>query len=223
MKINGIDLSRRYDAVHLLDTLPEPSTTYETSELQFSEDLPSDAEDTFFLTSTEFRRYQKQKHLRYLEQVRDSRKQFLEEQNTSSDEEKASTYRPSQEESIPGSDQLAIMKKTASAVRAAKNPSILQMKILARHGNDPRFAFLNNGSFSELWRNMLDHREPTDSQTTPSHVPGSLVDAAYQSDSSKEDDEQLPSQSTDAVQERRRNLAREWARSRQSRVAQDQK
>lgn len=52
-----------------------------------------------------------------------------------------------------------LMKRTARAMRAAGNPKVLEMKILANHGSDGRFAFLSSkakGRAREVWQKLLN-------------------------------------------------------------------
>ncbi len=43
------------------------------------------------------------------------------------------------------------MRRTAAHVHTSPNPAQLEMRILANHGSDPRFAFLR-GRWSRTWR-----------------------------------------------------------------------
>jgi hypothetical protein len=42
------------------------------------------------------------------------------------------------------------MQRTAAHVLSSPNPTQLEMRILANHGNDPRFAFLR-GRWKRVW------------------------------------------------------------------------
>lgn len=64
----------RYDARLLLDNLPPViSNNDEASDILGWADLPSDAEDTFFLAPDEVEDYQRQKRRRLIEQSREDR------------------------------------------------------------------------------------------------------------------------------------------------------
>lgn len=43
------------------------------------------------------------------------------------------------------------MKKTQTALSSSDNPSLLEMRILANHGSDPRFSFLRKGK-AQKWK-----------------------------------------------------------------------
>lgn len=51
----------------------------------------------------------------------------------------------------PDDTQIELMRRTASHVYTSPNPAQLEMRILANHGADPRFAFLR-GRWSRAWR-----------------------------------------------------------------------
>lgn len=54
--------------------------------------------------------------------------------------------------SQPSETQLALMRKLHTTLSAAAQPSLLEMRILANHGADPRFAFLRKGGkWSDEW------------------------------------------------------------------------
>ena len=48
------------------------------------------------------------------------------------------------------------MQRTALHIGASPNPAQLEMRILANHGADRRFAFLR-GRWSKCWKAMTDH------------------------------------------------------------------
>lgn len=47
------------------------------------------------------------------------------------------------------------MQRTAQHIRSSPNPAQLEMRILANHGADDRFAFLR-GRWSKYWKAMTD-------------------------------------------------------------------
>ena len=51
----------------------------------------------------------------------------------------------------PDDTQREFMRRTASHILSSPNPAQLEMRILANHGADPRFAFLR-GRWSRAWR-----------------------------------------------------------------------
>ncbi|KAI0265447.1 hypothetical protein BC834DRAFT_989154 [Gloeopeniophorella convolvens] len=143
----------RYDARLLLDALPVVDTTLGTppasrpgSPAGWS-DLPSDAEDTFFLTPAETADLHRTKRLRHLDDLRTARMRAL-----SPDPDPATAnpdpWGDSDEE--PDAAQVELMQRTASHVVRAANDAQLRARILAHHGADPRFAFLR-GRWARAW------------------------------------------------------------------------
>ena len=53
----------------------------------------------------------------------------------------------------PDEDQTEFMRRTASHIASSPNPTQLEMRILANHGSDPRFAFLK-GRWARAWRDV---------------------------------------------------------------------
>ncbi|KAI0643287.1 hypothetical protein C8Q79DRAFT_928466 [Trametes meyenii] len=146
----------RYDARLLLDTLPTTSSRTnavapEPSSPGGWSDLPSDAEDMFFFSQEEVEDFAREKRRRTIEEDRQTRLRALRAEGE--DDEEPSDPR----ESWGGSDeepdeaQLELMRRTASHVLSSPNPAQLEMRILANHGADPRFAFLR-GRWSRTWR-----------------------------------------------------------------------
>ncbi|KAL0065681.1 hypothetical protein AAF712_007322 [Marasmius tenuissimus] len=150
----------RYDARLLLDReefdalrqvqQDTTSTSIRASSPDGWSDLPSDTEDTFFFTPEETDDYRRDKRRRLLEETRERRlkARMLEDGDTPGD---------NQEEPWGGSDeepdeaQKQIMHRTAKHIATSPNPSQLEMRILANHGNDKRFAFLR-GRWSRAWQ-----------------------------------------------------------------------
>ena len=56
----------------------------------------------------------------------------------------------------PDEAQKDLMQRTALHIEASPNPAQLEMRILANHGADRRFAFLR-GRWSKFWKAMTDH------------------------------------------------------------------
>lgn len=48
------------------------------------------------------------------------------------------------------------MQKTALHIQSSPNPAQLEMRILANHGADHRFAFLR-GRWTRCWKAVTDH------------------------------------------------------------------
>ncbi|KAI0668286.1 hypothetical protein C8Q78DRAFT_993754 [Trametes maxima] len=146
----------RYDARLLLDVLPTVLSGTNAAAPGPSSpggwsDLPSDAEDMFFFSQEEVEDFAREKRRRIIEEDRQTRLRALRAEGE--DDEGPSDPR----ESWGGSDeepdeaQLELMRRTASHVLSSPNPAQLEMRILANHGADPRFAFLR-GRWSRTWR-----------------------------------------------------------------------
>lgn len=59
----------------------------------------------------------------------------------------------------PDEQQYQLMQRTAKALTQSDNRPLLEMKILANHGSDPRFAFLRSGKaqlWSDVWQALKD-------------------------------------------------------------------
>jgi hypothetical protein len=82
------------------------------------------------------------------------------------------------------------MERTIASISRSKNPQQLEMRILANHGSDPRFAFLR-GRWRRAWEHIKAPPPPKPVATASSNFSG-LAD--YAEDSNSEDDErQSPS------------------------------
>lgn len=210
------------------------------------DDLPSDSEDTFFLTPNEVADYHRDKRLRMMEKGRQDRLRALAEEDGDtleneppeaqwggSDEEvRSSAFLSSLGYTIfkldvqPDEAQANLMSRTAAHIRDSPNPAQLEMRILANHGGDPRFAFLR-GRWRRAWARMR--------QTPKIEPKGSTIGvlAGYASDSegSRESDgggagqpiavkvDAIPpalegSDEMERLKAERRARAKEWARRR---------
>jgi hypothetical protein len=182
----------RYDARLLLDALPTLSVS-PTTPLHAPpdspcsggwSDLPSDAEDTFFLTPSETADLHRTKRIRHLDDLRNARLRALsplsddaaddtdpwgdsdEEVSPPSFSQKDNTARSSFNHLQPDAAQVELMKRTATHVVCATNDAQLRARILAHHGADTRFAFLR-GRWGRAWaraqeearRDVLAERE----------------------------------------------------------------
>ncbi|KAI0804703.1 hypothetical protein BC629DRAFT_1201402 [Irpex lacteus] len=140
----------RYDVRLLLDTLP-PSTSgpgdVDTARLSPTgwSDLPSDSEDTFFFSPDEVEDYHREKRRRMIDQSREERLRAL---RAESGDDAA---REEEEDPWGGSDEEELMRRTATHILNSPNPAQLEMRILANHGADKRFAFLR-GRWSRAWK-----------------------------------------------------------------------
>ncbi|KAI0700831.1 hypothetical protein C8T65DRAFT_657291 [Cerioporus squamosus] len=144
----------RYDARLLLESLPDVSSptlaTPEPGSPGGWSDLPSDAEDTFFFSAEEADDYRREKRRRVIDRDREARLSALRaEGGDGEDEDPRKQWGGSDEE--PDDAQRELMRRTASHIMSSPNAAQLEMRILANHGADPRFAFLR-GRWSRAWR-----------------------------------------------------------------------
>jgi hypothetical protein len=110
------------------------------------------------------------------------------------------------------------MRRTASALQGAGNAAVLEMKILANHGADPRFRFLRKGSeqrWAKEWNLLREGETVTldgdmNASQLVNKLPPTLVDYGSSSDVEEEEDP------TQAKKRRRLQLAKEWSRKRNS-------
>ncbi|KAE9409209.1 hypothetical protein BT96DRAFT_931980 [Gymnopus androsaceus JB14] len=151
-------------------------------------DLPSDAEETYFFTAEETEDFRREKRRRLMEQTREERLKARMEEDGEQGEE---IWGGSDEE--PEESQKEIMRRTAKSLLVSPNPAQLEMRILANHGADARFAFLR-GRWSRAWkivkaRVRADKVEEEQQKAAPkAETPGMGLVADY-GDSDDEDDE----------------------------------
>jgi hypothetical protein len=169
-----IAITHRYDARLLLDALPTmtpdspttasgPPHSRPDSAAGWS-DLPSDSEDTFFLTPTETADLHRTKRLRHLDALRTARLRALSPDPDPDAQRETDPWGSSDEE--PDATQMELMSRTAAHIARAANDAQLRARILAHHGADPRFAFLR-GRWDRAWvraqadarRDVLAERE----------------------------------------------------------------
>ncbi|KAG1769074.1 hypothetical protein EV702DRAFT_1203055 [Suillus placidus] len=140
----------RYDARLLLDAVTEHASPSISQPRLLSptgwSDLPSDTEDTFFFTPHEIEDYRREKRRRLIDRNREDRLRALAKTDES---EQLDLWGGSDEE--PDNIQSELMKRTALHLLSSPNPAQLEMRILANHGADKRFAFLR-GRWSRAWR-----------------------------------------------------------------------
>ena len=170
----------RYDVRLLLDALPTVTVSTTSPHAPPDSpcsgdgwsDLPSDAEDTFFLTPTETADLHRTKRMRHLDDLHAARLRAL----SPDDDVDADPWGGSDEEasppfsflrikkyenahhhsslwglrSQPDATQVELMQRTAAHVVRATNDAQLRARILAHHGADARFAFLR-GRWGRAW------------------------------------------------------------------------
>ncbi|KAJ1303993.1 hypothetical protein OPQ81_008402 [Rhizoctonia solani] len=154
------------------------------------DDLPSDAEDTFFLTPKEVDEYHHDKRRRMLERERQERLRALAEEdevNGQGTESPEALWGGSDEE--PDDAQANLMRRTAAHIRTSPNPKQLEMRILANHGADPRFAFLR-GRWKRAWVRMQQEKEQPPNAEAKRSIMGGLSAYASDSDSSQKSGDQ---------------------------------
>ncbi|KAI0710898.1 hypothetical protein C8Q76DRAFT_798414 [Earliella scabrosa] len=119
-------------------------------------DLPSDTEDTFFFSASEVEDYRRDKRRRVIDHDRET---HLRTEAGDSDEEVDPRAEWGGSESLSMTSLLYSLisfspsssnSNLAPLPRSPTTPS-LDMRILANHGADPRFAFLR-GRWSRAWR-----------------------------------------------------------------------
>ncbi|GAA5986408.1 hypothetical protein JCM5350_002911 [Sporobolomyces pararoseus] len=165
----------RYDILNLVPSLsselpfsdpttsfpvPSPSTSTNAAPTQdergFS-DLASDHEEEFYfrqLPPEEREDLEKKRKRRRLERGREERMRLLEEQEAR-EREAAGEAAVEDDETEPSETQLSMMKKLHTTLTAAQNPSLLEMRILTNHSNDPKFQFLKKGGkWREVWERI---------------------------------------------------------------------
>ncbi|GJE99686.1 hypothetical protein PsYK624_159570 [Phanerochaete sordida] len=238
----------RYDARLLLSSLPDTTqpTVHASSSRADSpsgwSDLPSDAEDTFFLSPSELSEYRNAKRRRTLDAGRAARLRALEalepeppvEETWASDEE-------------PDDPQRDLMRRTATHLLTSPNRAQLEARILANHGADARFAFLR-GRWARAWRTELgrvrlvqqEERRKEEEAKGAKVGLGALGGYGDSDDGEDEDDDgkgssegeavedvqavptmdaTIEPSADDALKEARRARAREWAAQRKAAAA----
>ncbi|KAI6006416.1 hypothetical protein EDC04DRAFT_2969232 [Pisolithus marmoratus] len=134
----------------LIFVVRRPTTTRRDSHC--ARDLPSDAEDTFFFTPDEAEDYRRDKPRKLIDHAREERMRAIlarDREREGATEEDSDVWGGSDEE--PDETQKELLRRTAVHVVSSPNPAQLEMRILANHGADKRFAFLR-GRWSRAWK-----------------------------------------------------------------------
>lgn len=218
-------------------------------------DLPSDAEDTFFFSPEEAEDYHREKRRRVIEKSREDRLKALRDEREEDPPEDA--WGGSDEEVRisrtyiwliflltryqPDDSQKELMNRTATHIVSSPNPAQLEMRILANHGADNRFAFLR-GRWSRAWnttkakaRSSLNKEKPQPQQSNMNGALGGLSGYGASDDDSdseaEENTDPIPTpvvnnaseardnkiiDEEEAIKEARRAKAREWAQKRRA-------
>ncbi|KAN0109055.1 hypothetical protein V8E52_009689 [Russula decolorans] len=178
-------------------------------------DLPSDAEDTFFLTPEETSDLHRTKRLRHLDALRTARLRALSPDATNNspdggygdvNADDADPWGDSDEE--PDEQQMDLMRRTAAHTVRANNDAQLRARILAHHGADVRFAFLR-GRWSHAWalaqaqanRAVLEEQEKVQSAGTLGGLTGYGSGSEDDAEDGDDDDDAVDG-SSDNVTER---------------------
>jgi hypothetical protein len=210
-------------------------------------DLPSDSEDTFFFSPDELEDYRREKRRRLIDRSQEERLRAL--ATIDGQEEDPDPWGGSDEEVTyrfhiiffwyllisavqPDEAQRELIRRTASHIILSPNPAQLEMRILANHGTDKRFAFLR-GRWSRVWRTEKERTKQRQAEEAkkiqPPMAPMSLGGLASYGDSDTDSEESTdkpteePEEATDTpstqdvysseyiVKEARRARAREWS------------
>ncbi|KIY44661.1 hypothetical protein FISHEDRAFT_67378 [Fistulina hepatica ATCC 64428] len=139
----------RYDARLFLECLPDDLVDSSAPPLAPPSptgwsDLPSDTEDTFFLTVEEADDYRREKRRRLLDHSHEQRLRARKLEDGAADD----PWGGSDEE--PDEVQMELMRKTARHIQSAANSAQLEMRILANFGAEKKFAFLK-GRWKRAW------------------------------------------------------------------------
>lgn len=119
------------------------------------------------------------------------------------------------------------MRRTAVHLVSSPNPAQLEMRILANHGADKRFAFLK-GRWSRSWRLVkaklrVEKQQKEREEKQEKEVKGLGVLAGYDSGSEDESEsevtQKVDSPEDEEKKELRRQKAKEWTVRRRSAMA----
>lgn len=140
-------------------------------------DLPSDTEDTFFFSRNEAEDYHREKRRRVIDQGREERLKALRDAEGEEAEKREEDEWGGSDEEVaircmlrlapqrgtdtrlttqPDDAQRGLMQRTAAHLVTSPNAAQLEMRILANHGADKRFAFLR-GRWGRAWRLAKGH------------------------------------------------------------------
>ncbi|KAJ9123075.1 hypothetical protein QFC22_001264 [Naganishia vaughanmartiniae] len=170
----------RYDILHLLPTLPtRPTRALSPASSTGWSDIPSDAEDTFFLSGDEGQEYEREKKRRRIDAGRERRVEALRARMADEEEERRRDERPADDVwggndeevcafttisdathphqyfryvivSKPPEAIKTLMRHTYKSLAASPNPQVLELRILTHHSGDARFSFLK-GRYKATW------------------------------------------------------------------------
>ena len=145
-------------------TITQSSVSTQPGSPSGCSDLPSDAEDTL-LTAEEIEDFRREKRRKRIAQNREDRLRALQAREDEVIDPPEDEWGGSDEEvclhwerntfadpslSKPDEPQKSVMRRTATHILSSSNAAQLEMRILANHGADSRFAFLR-GRWSRTW------------------------------------------------------------------------
>ncbi|KLO11964.1 hypothetical protein SCHPADRAFT_905547 [Schizopora paradoxa] len=118
-------------------------------------DLPSDSEDTFFFSASETSELRQNKRRRLLDAAQSARLKSLREREgeTVEDSEEVGKEVWGDDDEVPDETQAELMRRAARHIVTSPDPVLLEMRILANHGSDGRFAFLR-GRWKHNWQRL---------------------------------------------------------------------
>lgn len=186
----------RFDAIHLLSSLPTKQQEVQGGQMHDTgwSDLDSDAEDLFYMTDVEAASFSRRKARTRLEMQHTLRLNTL-PPDPASPPSPPPVSSPIQDDAQlrVSPTQLELMQRLANSLSTSSNPSQLELKILANHSSDARFAFLRTSThdnpsaahLKRVWEQLKQSQRPTKNEVTAPTIPTSLV--AY--DDTDSDDE----------------------------------
>ncbi|KAJ9104174.1 hypothetical protein QFC20_004611 [Naganishia adeliensis] len=157
-------------------------------------DLPSDAEDTFFLSEDEGHVYSRGKKRRRMEAGRRERMEALRLKGEAEEEEERGKrgWMRMFGEGMPPAAIRTLMEHTAKSLLASPNSQVLELRILTHHAGDTRFSFLK-GRYKDTWESIKRGEKPAQAATTTgSSGLGGLMGGYDSDDESEEGDPPLP-------------------------------
>ncbi|GAA5853487.1 hypothetical protein JCM8547_002475 [Rhodosporidiobolus lusitaniae] len=162
----------RYDILHLLLSLPAhlpppssrsqpspPSPSPARSPSPGFSDLPSDHEELFFFSPSERKALARKKKKRRLLEGREERVRKARERDEREERERGMGVEEEDKEEEgdePSEPQLSLMLRLHSTLSSSPNPTLLELRILANHGSDPKFASIlkKEGRWRGVWKRI---------------------------------------------------------------------
>ncbi|GAA5831368.1 hypothetical protein JCM11251_004000 [Rhodosporidiobolus azoricus] len=203
----------RYDLLHLLPSLPArfphaptfygatsgSSTAASEATAGFEpapgfEDLPSDHEELFYFSPAERADLEKRKKRKRMEEEREKRVRQREEEDRRPEGEGKEVKEGEvdwEQGDDPSPTLLALMRRLHTTLSSSPNPSLLELRILANHGSDPRFrSFMRKeGKWYSLWVRIKAGEDVKRDEEKKDKGGGLAGLAAYGSDSEEESEE----------------------------------